>query len=275
MAVKMILFDLDGTLLNSKKTISEYTRQVLLRAAEKGIHIVPSTGRLFHAVPEEVRNLPGVRYAIAINGALVLDTLEQKVLHDALLPVEHALEICEYLETLPVIFDCFQNNTRYMSRSNDALLERYITEPRILKMVRETREEVDDLKTYLREKGQPLQKLQSYFLTQELRSATWAELTRRFPQVMVTSSLGYNVEINGIDANKGEAMAQLCKHLGISPEEVLACGDGSNDATMIRRAGIGVAMGNAAQELKDCADYITDTNDRDGVAKAIEKFCEL
>ena len=85
-------------------------------------------------------------------------------------------------------------------------------------------------------------------------------------------SLGYNIEINARGVNKGTALVELGRLLGIRREEIMACGDGDNDTVMLREAGFGVAMGNAEEETKDAADYITLTNEEEGVADAIEKF---
>ena len=89
----------------------------------------------------------------------------------------------------------------------------------------------------------------------------------------VTASLPFNIEINIRDANKGEALRFLCRRLGIDIRDSMAFGDGSNDLSMIQAAGIGVAMGNADPAALAAADYITGTNDNDGVAEAIERFC--
>lgn len=90
--------------------------------------------------------------------------------------------------------------------------------------------------------------------------------------MIVSSSLDNNLEINAPGATKGEAILRLAGHLGLCREQTMGFGDGENDMTMIRTAGIGVAMGNAVEALKAEADYVTVTNDEDGVADAIEKL---
>ena len=84
--------------------------------------------------------------------------------------------------------------------------------------------------------------------------------------------MGHNVEVNAAGVDKGTGMLRLGRLLGIRPGEIMTCGDGNNDLPMIRAAGLGVAMGNAIDEVKQAADYITCTNDEDGAAKAIERF---
>ena len=84
-----------------------------------------------------------------------------------------------------------------------------------------------------------------------------------------------NIEVNALGVNKGIGLLKLGELLGIKREEIMACGDGMNDLEMIREAGLGVAMANAVQEVKDAADFVTDSNEKDGVAKAIEMFAPV
>lgn len=275
MAIKMLCFDLDGTLLTHDKRVSDYTLKVLAKAVEKGIHIVPTTGRLFLGLPEAVRSLPGLRYAILINGAVVYDAVEQKAIHRAEVDPETADRVYAYMDTLPIIYDCFADDIRYVSSRNVSLLPQYVPDHNLLKMILDTRSEVPDLRAHLRQRNKGVQKLQGYFRDQKLRADTMEELKRRFPGLSVTTSLPFNCEINDGHANKGEAMDKLCAMLGIDPSETMGFGDGSNDMTLIQHAGIGVAMKNAIPALQTEADYITDSNDEDGVAKAICKFCDI
>lgn len=107
MDIKLILLDLDGTLLTSDKKISPANYAALERAHEKGVHIVPSTGRFFDGIPQVVRDLPFVRYAITVNGAQIYDRAEEKILYRAEIQPVDAERIYDRLDTLPVIYDCF------------------------------------------------------------------------------------------------------------------------------------------------------------------------
>ena len=93
------------------------------------------------------------------------------------------------------------------------------------------------------------------------------------PDIAVTTSVPDNVELNHIDAHKGAALRQLADYLGVPMSATMACGDGLNDVTMLRDAGLGVAMANACPEAKAAADVFTLSCDEDGVARAIERFC--
>lgn len=272
MSVKIILLDLDGTLLTSDKTISAANYGALERAAAMGVHIVPSTGRFYDAMPEVVRKLPFVRYAVTVNGAQIYDAKEKKVLHQAEIPSEEALAVYEYFESLPTICDCYVDGWGYMERSHYARIEEFTrtAQPYVEQMLKELRTPVDDVKEIIRTHS--VQKVMCFFKDMERRAVELERVPVLFPHLRMTSSIANNIEVNAMGANKGEALRQLCAHLDVDVKDTMAFGDGSNDLTMIQTAGIGVAMGNAYQGLKDAADYITLDCDADGVAYAVEKF---
>ena len=149
---------------------------------------------------------------------------------------------------------------------------RVIPDPGIRKLIVTLRTPVPELKQYLREKGENLQKLQLYFTDMELRARMLRELPERFPDMSVSSSVPFNIEINAKTATKGHALETLCGLLGLDRGESMALGDGTNDLDMLVQAGVGVAMANADPKLLDAADYVTGSNNEAGFAKAIEKF---
>ena len=140
-------------------------------------------------------------------------------------------------------------------------------------MILELRRPVDDLRGYVVRTGTPVQKTQMFFREAAARNAELERMIRDFPDMSVTSSYPLNIEINAKPASKGEGLRFLCRHLGIDPRDAMACGDGSNDISMLQAAGGGVAMANADPRLLAAADYVTGGNDSDGVAEAVERFC--
>lgn len=270
--VRLIALDLDGTLLNSEKRLTSRNRTALEKAAEKGVEIVPSTGRFFGGMPEAIRLLPFVRYAITINGAAVFDTRENKDIYSADLPVEQATDIMAFLDTLPVIYDCYMDNWGWMTASMQAKAAEYAPNEHYVKMIRELRRPVPELKKFLREKGRGVQKVQLFTRDEALRQRLLRELAGRFPGITVSSSVPRNIEINQEKANKGDALLALARHLGIAREQTAAFGDGLNDVPMLKTAGIGVAMANAPAEIRALADCVADSCDEDGVAKTIEEW---
>ena len=124
---------------------------------------------------------------------------------------------------------------------------------------------------YLREKKCPVQKMNLNFKDRESKQAVRAKL-EAMPEVLVTSSLPWNLELNAAGITKGSGLRNLCQYLGIEAEETMAFGDGENDWPMLEAAGIGVAMENGAPFLKERADRIAASNREDGVAEAIRRW---
>lgn len=272
MNIRLIAFDLDGTLLNSSKVISPHTRSVLERAAAKGAILVPATGRLQNNVPEEVLSLPSVRYVIAINGAAVYDLDEKKFLYRAELGKEESLQFFRHAEKLPAIYGWYQNGQGWMPRTCYERIADYSYAPWLEENMKKVYLPIDSCEETLMEQEGGPQKLQLYFRDLEARKTALEEILQLYPQYAVSSSLENNIEINAPRATKGEALAFLASHLGLKTEETLAFGDGTNDITMIRQAGTGVAMGNAAPEMLAAADRVTASNDEDGLAKILEEL---
>ena len=271
--IGIIALDLDGTLLDSNKKLSEKNYAALQKAAEAGIEIVPTTGRFYGALPESIKNLPFLHYAITINGAQAVDVRSGEVVYSAELPWQQTVELMELFDTLPVIYDCYQENEAYMPAAQKALINEIAPDKHYIKMLHELRQPVEDLKSYLSEKKKGVQKVQFFTKDIALRDKLLNELPQKYDDLSVTCSLVNNLEINQIHANKGEALAALARHLNLPETATMSFGDGLNDISMLKSAGIGVAMANALQACKDVADYVTLSNDEDGVAAAIEKFC--
>ncbi len=270
---RIIALDLDGTLLNSAKELSPRNLAALERAAEAGIEIVPTTGRFYGGMPEVIRALPFIRYVITINGAEVKDLKTGEVIYKAEIPVDRAVDIMTMLDSLPVIYDCYMGSAGYMTESQKALVDSTVDNPHYRKMIHELRQNVPELKEFIRSKGRGIQKIQFFTRNSAVRMDMLTNLDKRIPGLSVSSAEPQNVEINDLHANKGEALAALARRLGLPISATMSFGDGLNDLSMLSAAGLGVAMANACEEAKASADVLTDFCDEDGVAKAIEKYC--
>ena len=270
--IKLIAFDLDGTMLNDKKELTEENRQALLAAAEKGIHIVPATGRLPMALPSCFQDLP-IHYGIFINGAEVTDLQTGASLGQSLIPWEQAIEVYEYAEQFPIIYDCYMDNKAYMSQAFRYRIPEFALNAHYLKMMWELRTTVPELKAYLAQRKQGVQKLQFYFRKDQndLREKLLANW--KIPGIEVSTSVPNNLELNNAAGTKGYALKMLADYLGIPIEQTMAFGDGSNDISMLSMAGVGVAMEDHSPYLDEVADYITGSCNESGVAQAIRKFC--
>ena len=269
--IRLIAADLDGTLLTTDKRLTERNRAALERAAEAGVAIVPATGRIYAGLPEEIKGLPFVRWFILANGATVYDRAEDRVVYSAEIPAQTALEVMAWLDGFPAIYDCYQDDQGYMTAEMWEKAERYAPGPVYLEMIRRLRKPVPDLKEYIRARGKSVQKIQAFCETAEEQERVMEKTAGRFPGLAVSSSVARNVEINDGRANKGAALEALCACLGIGTDAAMAFGDGNNDLSMIRVAGIGVAMANSVRTVLDAADRIAPGNDEDGVARMIEE----
>ena len=272
MDIKLILLDLDGTLLDSNKNLPEENRAALERAAARGIHIVPASGRLYGGMPEGIRALPFVRYAVGSNGAQIYDAWEKKVIRRAEIPLPLAGRVYDYLDTLPVIYDCYMDGSGWIDSAMYARIDEFVTDPAIKAMVKTLRGPVEGFRSFVAAQGRPLQKIQMFFKDMDRRALELTRLAELFPELIVSSSINNNIEMNIQSATKGEALRFLCRYLDIDAHDTMAFGDKSNDLPMLRAAGLGVAMANADEELLAAADYITGTNDQNGVAQALERF---
>ena len=272
MKVKLIAFDLDGTLLDDDKHLPAENLAALQAAKEAGILLVPATGRILKALPEELLS-PGLfRYFIFANGAEVYDLEEQKALHRARISPDLAVRLCEYMDRLPVLYDCYRGERGYMTAwMYEAAPDFFETEPHILKLVKSLRLPVPELKENILAVNEPLEKLQMFFRPENMdeRERQLQEIPEHFPELIASSSLRNNIEINSAHAGKGNALRGLCEALGIDCRESVAFGDGLNDANMLRAAGRGCAMENAVPSLKESADVIVESNNDAGVGREI------
>ena len=275
--IKIVALDLDGTLLDSAKRLSDVNKAALAAAAGKGIHIVPTTGRFFGMMPECIRELPFVRYAITINGAQVYDRETDTALVREEIPLDAALGVMKLLDGYDVIYDCYRNNWGWMSQPFKDKSPAYATDAHYLKMIADFRRGVPDLKAYLESTAGDgdVQKIMLFTRLdgdKTLAGTIAEEVSAAFPEIKVTSSTWNNLEFNVRTAHKGVALKRFAEALGLTLENCMSFGDGMNDLTMIEAAGVGVAMANACQGVLDAADYTTLSNDEDGVAAALRHF---
>lgn len=270
--IKMIGFDLDGTLLTDQKELGEYTVQILKRAVEEGIVILPITGRPLCGLPEEVTGLTGLRYAITANGARILDLKNAAVLKEQLVSVETAEKILDILGNYDSLREIYYDGTGYAEREKLEQIDHFFEEGPMAEYVRSTRQPVENLMDKFRKESREVDKVQGVFADLGEREAALDEI-RKLEGVTITGALHNNIEVNVAGVDKGNALLWLAQYLGIAPEETMAFGDGNNDITLLEKAGTGVAMKNGIEEVKHAADRITEkTNDEEGAAKFIETY---
>ncbi|MBQ9155791.1 MAG: HAD family phosphatase [Eubacterium sp.] len=272
--IRLIGLDLDGTTLTSDKKLTDHTREVLEACLAGGIQVLPTTGRTQAAIPDFLKGIKGLRYMILSNGAKICDLATGEEIYSDCIPWERALTLADELEQYQTYYDFYALGRGWSERRFFDHLDRFNIEAHIETLVRTSRTPIDDMRQWIRENQASIEKFSMFFASPEHRFSAWEKL-KEIPDVLVTSSVPNNLEINYHTCNKGNALLGLGKILGIPREEIMACGDGTNDLAMIKAAGLGVAMENADPVVKEAADYITLSNDEEGVAAAICKFCHL
>ena len=270
--IKLIALDLDGTLLDADKRLPAENAAALERAAGEDVEIVPATGRFYRGMPQIVKDLPYVHYVISINGAEVYDVTRQQTLCASEIPWERAVAVMERFDTLDVLYDCYQNGWGWMTQAFYDRAELYAANVHSLDMIKNLRTPVPELKAVLRERATGVQKIQIFFRDMDLRAELLKTLPAEFPDLVVTSSIVNNIEFNSREATKGVALKKLAAALGITVADTMAFGDDRNDISMLEAAGIGVAMGNAEDVVKQAADFVTSDCGQSGVARAMKRF---
>ncbi|MGL4742040.1 MAG: Cof-type HAD-IIB family hydrolase [Sarcina sp.] len=273
MKYKLICIDMDGTLLNSKHEVLELNREMIKKATDKGVKIAITTGRLF-ASARKYSDIIGVDAPIiASNGAYIREKDSDKVIYESNFSKEQFDKVINVIRKYDF--------TVYMNTSDTVISERVVPDTHAYKMVNHELDEEWKIKFLEGHNFEEVYKkyhgdiLKTIFIDEknnkEALSKAKAELAA-FDDLEVVSSWENNFEVMPAGTSKGSAVKKLAEILGIKREEVICIGDSENDLSMIRYAGLGVAMGNALDIIKENADYITETNENAGVGKMIEKF---
>lgn len=269
--IKLVALDLDGTLLDSDKKISEYTKKTLEQAIAQGCEVVVASGRPITAIPKELLEFPGVRYVITANGARLLDLKTKNSLYENLLSVEIAAKALDVLMQYQDLYEIIVDGVGYVHADRLLCIDEYYQDVAMRAYMLETRIPVADVKEELYRQNKPVDKVQGIFSNMDEKREAEQKL-KKIQGLEVSASFGHNHEINAAGTSKGTCLIKLGEILGITMDEMMACGDGMNDYEMLRTVGFAVVMGNGHKDLKAIADYVTDTNNEDGVAKAIEQF---
>lgn len=268
--IKILAFDMDDTLLDGHGKLSDGNKAAIMRAMEKGYHVVIATGRVLAALPKDVLAVEGVQYAVTSNGARITDLHTGKILFENLITPEAVDAVKPYLHDEDVMLEIFFDDAVYADRKDLTHLADFgRTSEKSQHYVLTTRQPVDDLLGLLEENKDRMENLNLIMADDEKR-LRWLSEIKKIPGVTACSSTPDNIEIGGLNTSKADALIELAAYLGLDKDSIMAFGDSSNDEQMVVRSGIGVAMGNSVPELLDVADYIAPTNEDDGVAYTLE-----
>ena len=271
MTIKLIALDLDGTTLNNDRVISERNRKALQQASEMGVNIVIATGRPFSALPEDVFEIPAIRYVLTSNGASITDLKEDKTFYKNCLSPLAVEKSVELLRQYDYVVECFVKGIAYIDRPYFEEVKRTGSSIRNIDYILKTRNPVDSIYDFMLEHRDEIENININFEDISEKPAMKEKLLT-LPETTITSSFNHNLEIGGATTSKAEALSQMGKLLGIRQVEMMAIGDSPNDMAMMLASGMPVAVGNAEEEVKAIAKYVAPSNHEDGVADAVEKF---
>ena len=277
--IRAILLDIDGTLTNDKKEITPKTREALLKAQENGVRLALASGRPDQGLVKFAKILEMEKHHgifVCYNGAKVMDCQSGEVYFDQAMSIEEAKAVLEHMikfDVSPIIArgeymytnDVYSgflerngdpiNIIEYESRSNGYLLAEK----------RDLAEFVDFPVEKILNAGEP-----------DYLQAHYEEMMEPFKDTlscMFTAPVYFEFTAKGVD--KAKAIDTAFRKMGYSPCELMAFGDAQNDLSMLKYAGIGVAMGNAVEEVKEAADYVTLSNNDDGIAAALAEYHDM
>ena len=264
---RLIATDLDDTLLDDNLEISPRTRKALQKAAEMGCVVTIATGRMYRSARPVALDLGIEVPIITYQGALVKNARSGEVLAETPLPFSLAVEVLAEGYRASVHMNLYFNDCLYV----DSVTEAGTGYARLAGIEQHP---VGSLVKYLAAvRNNPTKIL--YIAKPELLDSLKTDLAAKFGgSLYITKSKPNYLEFMHPQATKKHALENLAGSFGIAREEIIVFGDSYNDLDMLEWAGMGVAMGNAPAEIKDKADYVTDTNNRGGVAKALERFLD-
>ena len=286
---KLIVIDLDGTMLDSYGQVTQNTKNAIKNAIEKGIDVVIASGRPIDSIKSIAKDIGSEKYFIAGNGALIYDIPKDEILYDKYMKKEKVLEIIKI---------CEENSISYNVYTDKTILAKSL-KYNVLYYYKENLKKPEDKRTHINiveNIYDYIQKMQEEkFLKITIcddSKAIFQSIIRKLEQIKDIEILDvshmsrkvieqgteqipieyYYTEISSENVDKWYAIEFLMKKLQIQKEEIITIGDNSNDKKMIKEAGLGIVMGQSMPQLKAIADYITNSNTEEGVEKAIEKF---
>ena len=262
--IKMLVLDIDGTIIKKDFTYSKTLHQSLLRLQDDGIKVVIATGRMHEGAVPLVKELGLHTPIVSYQGSMVRNWEENDdILYSRRMTSEQASRVIDYFRANNVHINAYTSDKLYVEQDDD-LIKEYINNRFVNYNV------LTDLKTLDLSK---LDKLLCIERNPQKMASVFDDLQRLFGQeLFIVKSMSHYCEITHLEATKGKAIEFLCKYWGIDISETMAIGDQDNDIEMIKTAGVGVAMGNGTPNLKAAADFITKDVEDDGVVYAIEKF---
>lgn len=287
---KLVAVDLDGTMLNSYGIVTENTKKIIKKTIEKGTDVIIASGRPIDSIQTIAKEIGSNNYFIAGNGALIYDIKNDKVIYEKYMSKQKVLEIIKLCEENSIAYNVYTEktilatslkyNVLYYHKENLKKEENKQTSINIVKdmydYIQNSEEEkflkisvCDDSKSIFNSILRKLKNIEGIEVL-EVSHMSRKMIKQGTEDIPIEY---YYTEISLKEVDKWNAIEYLIEKLGIPKEEVIAIGDNVNDKKMIENAGLGVVMEGSTPVVTKIADYITTSNNEEGVAKALEKFC--
>ena len=266
---KLLAFDMDGTVLNSDKKITPRTAAALNELSRRGIYVVVSSGRALAEMNDYREDLKAMNFGILVSGGLVYDFFKAAPIKIHAVDEETILNLIDFgLEERAMIHLLTINNS--IARAEDIADMAAFGMGVYQGMFERICIRCEDFKKYVRENPGEVIKVNLYHRDKESRDRNFARMKNL--NLSISFAEAWNLEASPANITKGSGLIELCDFLNINIDETVAIGDASNDTEILQTAGLAAAMGNASDEIKKLADFVTPDNDSDGVATAIEKI---
>lgn len=287
---KLIAVDLDGTMLNSYGIVTENTKNVIKNVINKGTDVIIASGRPIDSIKAIAKEIGSENYFIAGNGALVYDIKNDEVVYEKYMPKEKVLEIIKICEENSITYNVYTDetilatslkyNVLYYHKENLKKEEDKKTNISIVKDMYDYVKNMnnakflkiticDDMKSVFNSILKKINKVKDVEVL-DVSHMSRKTITQGTEEIPIEY---YYTEITYKDVDKWNAIEFLAEKINIKREEIIAIGDNINDKKMIEESGLGIAMKGSTPYVTEVAKDITDTNNDEGVAKAIEKFC--
>ena len=274
--MKLLVLDVDGTLFGSDGKVSISSIEAMKKAQEKGVTIMLASGRDYSSLPLDQLKDVDIPYVITCNGSAAYKTETKETLYEECLDTEEMLEVFDYVLERGIHLNVQMNGGNYTEKKCQSYIRNMALPDYVKEVLDETCEPLDDIVEFVRKNEVDILKVTLNFQMKEdgeyLNREEANQYLKKLPDIHVVDGGFANLEFNKAGVSKASGIRFMSKYLGIPKEDIIAIGDSENDIEMLKEAGLGIAMGNALDEVLVVADDVTAPNDEDGVAKAIEKY---
>lgn len=261
MDVQLIAVDMDGTLLDDNSRVGEENLKAIRRLSQRGIYVVPVTGRTYNEIPAEMREEVCVKYFVFSNGSGIYER-DRGVLYSSTIQRDTAVAVYSLLSSYETFIEIYSGGCPWSDKNkmNKESFDYYKINSRFQQIIMERRRQADDFATMLETESLKPELFDAFFKNMDERAECLERMKNQYPELEIVSSMGNNLEIMNRGTNKGTGLKKLCDMISLDIGKTLALGDSKNDMDMFKAAGVSYAVSNACEEIKAAANGIICSN---------------